>query len=452
VLESLGQIGRSSKKSGEAIGHKGIGFKSVLEVSGAPEVYSGLDGTEPSVALRFDAQDALRAIRQASPDWDEWLRDDLDHADDPLRAIPALRYPSWVEQPPSVVGELADQGFTTVVRLPFVGGADDFEGWSRRVHLAFSDVSDQILLLLGCFDRVLIDNRQRGDREEIVVGFQGTTPIAADSSREELLVSRNGVPSSRWVLYRRGVTVGGDLASETAVGVRLAMGEGSVPVQAANGAVPGTAEALEPTPFHLFFPTRIGSGLPFLPHGYFEVDAARTGFYLGSTEENNEILDELADLTATAVADLADREAVDLAALVELIAGTRPPEDGQARRFLDRVLLLLDDVAWIPTVAGASSSRARPTELLLGGRPVTNRIVETFPAAYVERMVALAVPDTRLSRPRSSFCSREAEGIWTRSGRRWHNYFDQAATLRGLLAKRTAGSATCCPLPPHSGI
>src|SRR5438874_929760 len=31
VIESLGQIGRSTKAQGEAIGHKGIGFKSVLE-------------------------------------------------------------------------------------------------------------------------------------------------------------------------------------------------------------------------------------------------------------------------------------------------------------------------------------------------------------------------------------------------------------------------------------
>src|SRR5437763_229382 len=33
VIESLGHIGRSTKARGEAIGHKGIGFKSVLELS-----------------------------------------------------------------------------------------------------------------------------------------------------------------------------------------------------------------------------------------------------------------------------------------------------------------------------------------------------------------------------------------------------------------------------------
>ena len=51
VIESLGQIGRSTKAQGEAIGHKGIGFKSVLEMSLTPELYSGLQAGRPP--LRF---------------------------------------------------------------------------------------------------------------------------------------------------------------------------------------------------------------------------------------------------------------------------------------------------------------------------------------------------------------------------------------------------------------
>jgi len=50
VVESLGHIGRSTKAPGEAIGHKGIGFKSVLELTLCPELYSGLSGPQPTVA------------------------------------------------------------------------------------------------------------------------------------------------------------------------------------------------------------------------------------------------------------------------------------------------------------------------------------------------------------------------------------------------------------------
>ena len=53
VIESLGHIGRSTKIEGQAIGHKGIGFKSVLEISSTPEIYSGLaQATRPRGPLR----------------------------------------------------------------------------------------------------------------------------------------------------------------------------------------------------------------------------------------------------------------------------------------------------------------------------------------------------------------------------------------------------------------
>ena len=65
------------------------------------------------------------------------------------------------------------------------------------------------------------------------------------------------------------------------------------------------AEDEPSAPFHLFFPTRIASGLPLLLHGYFKVNAGRTSFYEGSSSENQAILDGLADLVRAAVTDTA---------------------------------------------------------------------------------------------------------------------------------------------------
>jgi len=50
VVESLGHIGVSTKARGEARGHKGIGFKSFLELSLTPELYSGLQS--PGLLVR----------------------------------------------------------------------------------------------------------------------------------------------------------------------------------------------------------------------------------------------------------------------------------------------------------------------------------------------------------------------------------------------------------------
>ena len=47
--------GASTKSEGEAIGHKGIGFKSVLEMSSQPELYSGLQNPGPTL-LRSDQE------------------------------------------------------------------------------------------------------------------------------------------------------------------------------------------------------------------------------------------------------------------------------------------------------------------------------------------------------------------------------------------------------------
>src|SRR5688572_21368489 len=78
VIESLGHIGASTKPEGEAIGHKGIGFKSVLEMTWTPEIYSGLQDGEPDLAVSFDPAVALGngssapgSIRHGSPQWDE---------------------------------------------------------------------------------------------------------------------------------------------------------------------------------------------------------------------------------------------------------------------------------------------------------------------------------------------------------------------------------------------
>jgi hypothetical protein len=112
VLDSLGQIGRSTKTHGEAIGHKGIGFKSVLEVSPTPELYFGLGTDGPTLAVRFDATEALEVIRQHTPDWDDMLRRAEDFGDRPVDAVPILRYPGWVENVPAVVDELSSYAGT----------------------------------------------------------------------------------------------------------------------------------------------------------------------------------------------------------------------------------------------------------------------------------------------------------------------------------------------------
>lgn len=75
VVESLGRIGASTKAEGHAIGHKGIGFKSVLEVTDTPEMYSGMQDDEDGVSIQFYPARAKALIKDPanSPDGDRMV-------------------------------------------------------------------------------------------------------------------------------------------------------------------------------------------------------------------------------------------------------------------------------------------------------------------------------------------------------------------------------------------
>lgn len=408
VTDSLGHIGASTKPEGEAIGHKGIGFKSVLELTLTPEIYSGLAGgdDDPGLAVAFDPEVALERIRSATrgPEgetWDDLITtvDGIDHGDE-LAGVPVLRFPRWLDHPPSEVLELAAAGFDTVVRLPFGATQEarlglDRNGWLSTVRQALEDITDEILVLLGCFAEVTIEDLPLGDLTTIVPEWlDDLAELAGGGTREQVVVRRNQEVTSRWQLYRRTLPTHDELAGEIAVGLRVG--------EPADGAQPApllpALDDAASAPFHLFFPTRIPSGLPFLLHGYFEVDAARTGFYQGSAGRNAGILEALAGLTAAAVGDAAATSAVDLVTLVDLVAAAPEPTDGPALTFHADVLRRLDEVAWIPlSPAPGAPDRLRPDEVLAAGPELNRRIGTVFSPAYTYRTLALGVPDPRMS-------------------------------------------------------
>ena len=392
VIQSLGHIGRSTKTEGKAIGHKGIGFKSVLEMSATPEIYSGLGSAEPELAVRFDPRDALEKIHEASPDWPTLAADHVREADgDELALVPVLQFPMWVDTLPADVQDLAERGFETVIRIPF---GDDFrpdavldeERWLSTVRHAIEGVSDEMLLLLGAFDDVVIHDRVADTRRVIRPTWEESHRLVDGTTRDQVVVSRDDDVSTRWLLFRRKLPDLEDLAGEILAGARLGQEPGRPMVSPAEG---------EPSaPFYLFFPTKIRSGIPFLLHGYFEVNAARTDFYEGATERNEPILHELGRLVRVAVQDMASTGDVGLASLADLLGEAQDPEDELARTFRDTTLDLLDRVAWVPLEGDSSDDEhGKPTEILTDDdADVVEKLREVFPARYVRERTGLGVP------------------------------------------------------------
>ncbi len=399
VIESLGHIGASTKSEGESIGHKGIGFKSVLELTSRPEVYSGLQNPEPTLAVRFDPERALTLIEESSERWKEYVgRTRALDVHDPFDAIPVLRYPAWVDTLPDDVKALASEGYDTVVRLPFDQRLADRRGMSkdsweldvrRAVH---DDLSDQILLLLGAFEEVMVEDLLDGAGPVTIrpEAF-GVAPQVPDADGELVRIVRSNAPTTHWRLYRRVMRGEQDLAGEIAVGLRYEVTDSTARV------VPALHQSTS-APFHLFFPTQIPSGLPFLLHGYFQVDASRKGFHGAAEASNLRILHGLARLVTDVVVETSQDTQVDAASLVNLVADCPEPEDRLAHAFRTEVLALLDHEPWIPAQsADGAPELAEPKAFFVGGPRLTRLIADVFSPSYVRRRTELALSHPDLS-------------------------------------------------------
>ena len=107
-IRGLCGLGASSKAVSTgprraSIGHKGLGFKSVLEITDAPEAYS------ESVAFRLGKENALD---QVSGLWTI-----LDRGN--VRDVPAMRFPSPIAPHDTTWRDLQSDGFRTAFRFPF---------------------------------------------------------------------------------------------------------------------------------------------------------------------------------------------------------------------------------------------------------------------------------------------------------------------------------------------
>ncbi|MGW4378272.1 sacsin N-terminal ATP-binding-like domain-containing protein [Kitasatospora sp. NPDC004531] len=114
-FDSLRRVASSSKRPDEGIGHKGVGFKSVRQLTDAPELYS----VSGPAAKNFDGY----CFRFARPsDFDRLAVEVAPHdpgAADRLRDnLSALTLPVPVDEIPEQVRQFRRRGIVTVVRLP----------------------------------------------------------------------------------------------------------------------------------------------------------------------------------------------------------------------------------------------------------------------------------------------------------------------------------------------
>lgn len=420
VIHSIAKYGESSKPYGSGIGYKGIGFKSVLEISLTPELYSRPQPARPwDIAVQFDPDEGRRMLDRYTPDWREMLaglpgsagrRDGSDR-------VPVLYFPQWIDDAAMRlrgVDAFDGHSFNTIVRLPFDARFEDRLGLTRdafvvRVQTAMAELTDEIVLLLGAFEKVLLEDEIAGTRTTLSRVTSDTRTIPERGRVSTVEITRNGSLSSRWLLFEAEADelLDGAAPLERAISVAARLAAATPPDEPTRLAKGTTADA-----FHLFFPTRILTHLPFLFHAYFEVDVSRTSFARSREARNAQLLGALRRLTVTAVRHLAgqaQRGRFDLRSLVALLADDdADPDDELAKSFRSDLLAILDREVWIHAASPDDSvALAAPVNLLVDPR-VQDLLPVAFPSRYVQERLGLAYPDGELSEASLRFLAKRA--------------------------------------------
>lgn len=437
-FEALCSIGLSSKRPDEGIGHKGVGFKSVLQLTAAPELYSVVRATSKT----FDGF----CFRFARDEDFDWLAGEVapghPEAAGQLRAnLSALKVPVPVDSVPADVVPFRRRGLVTVVRLP-LRNADARQEAVRQLR-ELTDDGVPFELFLERVGKVSVTHR---------VGGRGR-PSVYTRKVEPLFTSR-GLKIQQVTLRRRirlimvTAAVDRERAHEA-----IAAGVESGPLTddwraLGNSAVASVAEPagepLERGRLYTFLPMGAQPICPFrgFLNAPFHTDVSRRSM-VEATQWNDLLLDTAAEACARA-AVLVDEDRVTMpaGALVDLMCW----EHDQMRR-LEMAFKAqgreFDDVPFMPVLhpAGARTSygcgylwygpdRARVfTPQAVAAAGVRQLIDTRMHPLRVDRLVALGAERKQGLLPRASMLAGWAESVASHLSERefdagrWADYY-----------------------------
>ena len=314
LLQNADDAMGEEKSSSDLIGSKGLGFKSVLEITDEPEIHSG------PFHFLFSATKTQKLLK------DEGLQD----GPPPL----TFRIPHEREPSQEIQGFL-DEGYATVIRLPF----RDDEARNMVVDRLRSLVPLFLLLVheLSCV-------RVRTSEGETVLEIARDEP---GLSTGDVMLSSSRRPDSfrltqwrRWVLSEPLTT---DNSKRLSVAICLPTDSG--------GVIPHDAEI----PFHVFFPTEEKIGARALVHASLDLEHNRKRVRAG--ENDADILRVFKELFQEVLGDIPARTALEA-------FGKIAPEDENSplERLREGIRETLRETPFVPVIGG---ERVRPGEVRL---------------------------------------------------------------------------------------
>ncbi|ROS27826.1 DUF3883 domain-containing protein [Cellulomonas sp. PhB150] len=333
-IRSICSLGDSSKGPGTAIGHKGLGFMSVGEITARPQIVS--TGGE----FQFDG---------------ERVREEVERI---LGALPgSQRFPVYAFPFPLSAGDLGEdadeiqrlrgEGYTTVIRLPLTEkmARETVEG-----HL-LEHLFPSLLLFLPSIQTIELHGTS-GD-------FVATIVHQRDGVAWSALLEY-GNQFEQWLIYRHRFSPARELLEP--------LGEGWIDVEAIQVSIgvpldeAGQPKTEMPYPLSVYFPTEAFAGLRASIHAEWVLTLDRK--HVADTPEarllNDAILDEVANFVADTYAiDLVKRFEFSRPAVHFLTPGLNTlvsPGAGSGLR--ERWIGALARSAFIPTAGGTLRSPA----------------------------------------------------------------------------------------------
>ena len=378
-FKGICRLGQSPKDPNHSVGNKGLGFRSVLEVATAPEIWSmGATEGSPAFVFRFDPQVRERVantlaeleakgLETRSP-FDpserllDWTKDQLQRYHDRLREEEldsrreAMEYlspydlPLPIEGSIEVVDKLLRDGHATVVRLPLDGGR------TGDVHEAVESVRTQLENLLDISTTlflprlrtlvVAIDGRRRTVRRrvdaaeafgEVGCGRRERVGISCSDAGEETAAA------ARFLVWTRALGGADDPEWAARIGdaVRHLPNKWPDVDSVQVGVAVQVGEVSAKGRFVIFLPTEMetGTGAHINAPFFGSLDRRRILF---EDEYNRLLLDCVVDLSLDVIGDLAAGQPEEASgrAIVDILSS-----DGEVGETGETILALLRDRA-----------------------------------------------------------------------------------------------------------
>lgn len=320
LLQNADDASGGAREKEQLIGSKGLGFKSVLEITEEPEIYSGEFNFHFS---RGKSEEMLRKIIEDAKKAEEG-RD--------IR-VPVFGIPHAAERD-DMCEQLLDEGYATVIRLPLK------PGMGEQVEQKLLSLGNECLLFCQCLQRVEIRTENARRIFEIErCGRGGKRPqimkLSAQCDEGERQITN-------WRIWRQEEEV--DAGKRISAAVCLPM----------NG---GRIEPCDKThPLHVFFPTEESmEGVRALVHASCEIEDNRKRLQGGQPNERK-ICAALMSVTARAIKDSPPETAL-LA-----FGGAKKGDGGMPEKLANSIAQTVGDVDFVPVIGGG---KVKPREVCL---------------------------------------------------------------------------------------